>query len=148
MYDTILLSTDGTRASDRATEQAVALAAAVDATVHALYVVDEEVYSAYSGEEFVDAAEGPEHGLTEVGRETLSAVTEACERRGVPVETALEYGVPADAIVDHASTVGADLLVLGTTQHSEPYQRLLGSVANAVVQTTSRPTLVVKTPAE
>lgn len=148
MYDSILLSTDGTRASERATAQAVELAAAVDATVHALYVVDEEVLAAYSGDEFVAETEGPEHGLVEVGQETLAAVTDRCRDHEVSVETALEYGQPAETIVEHADSVDADLLVLGTAQHPEPYRRLLGSVTNAVAQTTARPTLVVKTPTD
>ncbi|MEZ3143225.1 universal stress protein [Halobaculum sp. MBLA0143] len=146
MYDRILLSTDGTRTSDRATTQAVELAAAVGATVHALYVVDDEVFAAYSGDEFVAATEGPEHGLVEVGRETLAAVTDRCRDHEVAVETALEYGQPAETIADYADRVDADLLVLGTGQQPEPYRRLLGSVTNAVAQTTARPTLVVKTP--
>ncbi len=43
-----------------------------DAVLHVLYVVDEDVVTAYSGDEYVDEAEGPEHGLEEHGEETLS----------------------------------------------------------------------------
>jgi hypothetical protein len=38
-----------------------------------LFVVDSDVYSAYSGDEYVDEREGPEHGLEEVGEEALAA---------------------------------------------------------------------------
>ncbi len=72
MYDRILLSTDGTVASEQAAAHALDLAATHDATLHVLYVVDEDVVTAYSGDEYVDEAEGPEHGLEELGEETLS----------------------------------------------------------------------------
>ena len=74
MYDRILLSTDGSAASEQAEAHALALAAAHDAVLHVLYVVDEDVVTAYSGDEYVDEAEGPEHGLEEHGEETLSAL--------------------------------------------------------------------------
>jgi len=67
MYELILLSTDGTVASDEAESHAIDLAAAHDAVFHVHYVVDENVVTAYSGDEYVDEAEGPEHGLEELG---------------------------------------------------------------------------------
>ncbi|EMA38573.1 universal stress protein, partial [Halococcus hamelinensis] len=53
MYDRILLATDGTTASENAESHAIDLAATHDADLHALYVVDESVYTAYSGDEYV-----------------------------------------------------------------------------------------------
>jgi nucleotide-binding universal stress UspA family protein len=148
MYDTILLPTDGKAASKRATEQAVELAATVDATIHALFVVDEEVYSAYSGDEFVAEEEGPEHGLEELGEETLAAVRDHAETAGVEIVTEMEHGTPEDAILDYANDHEVDLLVMGTKEHPEPYRRMLGSVTNSVVQTISHPVMIVKTPAD
>jgi len=49
MYTDILLSTDGTVASEQAESHAIDLAAAHDANLHVLYVVDQEVVNAYSG---------------------------------------------------------------------------------------------------
>ena len=145
MYDRILLSTDGTVASERAEAHALDLAATHDAVLHALYVVDEDVVTAYSGDEYVDEAEGPEHGLEEHGEETLSALRSRASEAGVDVETAMQHGRPAETIVDHADDCDADLLVLGTKRRPDEYRALLGSVTDRVLRLTTRPGIVVKT---
>lgn len=68
MYDQILLATDGTIASKNAESHAIELAEMHDATLHALFVVDESIYTAYSGDEYVDEAEGPNMGSKNADR--------------------------------------------------------------------------------
>ncbi|MFC7176208.1 universal stress protein [Halosegnis marinus] len=148
MYDSILLSTDGTVASERAEAHALDLAAAHDAVLHVLYVVDEAVVTAYSGDEYVDEAEGPEHGLEELGEEALGALRDRAAAAGVDVETAMRHGRPDEAIVRYADDHDADLLVLGTKHRPDEYRALLGSVTDRVLRLTTRPTTVVKTAVE
>ena len=145
MYDRILLSTDGTVASDEAETHALALAAAHDAVLHVLYVVDEAVVTAYSGDEYVDEAEGPEHGLEEHGEETLAALRRRGADAGVDVETAMRHGRPAETIVTYADEADTDLLVLGTKRRPDEYRALLGSVTDRVLRLVTRPATVVKT---
>jgi nucleotide-binding universal stress UspA family protein len=145
MYDRILLSTDGTVASERAEAHALDLAAAQGAVLHALYVVDEDVVTAYSGDEYVDEAEGPEHGLEEHGEETLSAIRQRASAADVDVETEIKHGRPAETIVASADDVDADLIVLGTKRRPDEYRSLLGSVTDRVLRLTPRPATVVKT---
>ena len=148
MYDRILLSTDGTVASERAETHALDLAAAEGAVLHVLYVVDEAVVTAYSGDEYVDEAEGPEHGLEEHGNETLSALRQRASEAGVDVETEIQHGRPAESIVSYADDVDADLIVLGTKRRPDEYRSLLGSVTDRVLRLTPRPATVVKTEVE
>jgi nucleotide-binding universal stress UspA family protein len=145
MYDRILLSTDGTVASEDAEAHALALAEATGATLHALYVVDEDVVTAYSGDEYVNEAEGPEHGLEEHGEETLSRVESDTTAAGVEFVDAMETGQPAETIVDYAEEHDVDLVVLGTKRRAEEYRSLLGSVTDRVLRLTARPVTVVKT---
>ena len=145
MYDRILLSTDGTVASAEAESHALALAAAHDAALHVLYVVDEDVVTAYSGDEYVDEAEGPEHGLEEHGEETLSELRSRASETGVEIEAAMQHGHPAETIVEYADEVDADVLVLGTKRRPDEYRALLGSVTDRVLRLTTRPATVVKT---
>lgn len=145
MYDRILLSTDGTVASEEATTHALDLAAANGATLDVLYVVDEDVVTAYTGDEYVDEAEGPEHGLEEVGEETVREIAERASAAGVDCETALRHGQPAETIVAYADERDADVLVLGTKRRPEEYRTLLGSVTDRVLRLTTRPATVVKT---
>jgi nucleotide-binding universal stress UspA family protein len=145
MYDQILLSTDGTVASERAEAHALDLAAAHDAVLHVLYVVDEDVVTAYSGDEYVDEAEGPEHGLEEHGEETLTELRRRASEANVDVETAMHHGRPAETIVEYADDHDVDLLVLGTKRRPDEYRALLGSVTDRVLRLTTRPATVVKT---
>lgn len=145
MYERILLSTDGTVASEEAETHALDLAAAHDAVLHVLYVVDEDVVTAYSGDEYVDEAEGPEHGLEEHGEETLSELRSRASEASVDIETAIRHGRPAETIVGYADETDADLLVLGTKRRPDEYRALLGSVTDRVLRLTTRPATVVKT---
>jgi nucleotide-binding universal stress UspA family protein len=145
MFDRILLSTDGTVASEAAETHAIDLAAAHDAVLHVLYVVDEDVVTAYSGDEYVDEAEGPEHGLEEHGEETLSGLRRRASEIDVDIETTIRHGRPVETIVDHADDCDADLLVLGTKHRPDEYRALLGSVTDRVLRLTTRPATVVKT---
>jgi nucleotide-binding universal stress UspA family protein len=148
MYDHILLATDGTVASTNAESHAIDLAAAHAATLSVVFVVDESVYSAYSGDEYLDEAEDPEHGLEEVGEATLARVREAASDAGVAVETELARGEPAAAIVAYGDEQDVDLVVLGTKRRPAEYRSLLGSVTGRVLRLTSRPATVVKTAVE
>jgi len=148
MYERILLATDGSVASREAAAHAIDLAASNDAALHALFVVDEAVYSAYSGDEYVDEAEGPEHGLEEHGEETLAALRQRADERGVETVDVMRHGDPAEVIVDYAEEADADLLVLGTKRRPEEYRALLGSVTDRVLRLTPRPAIVVKTQVE
>lgn len=145
MYDRILLSTDGTVASERAEAHALDLAAAHDAVLHVLYVVDEDIVTAYSGDEYVDEAESPEHGLEEYGEDTLSELRHRASEAAVVMETVMQHGRPAETIVKYADDHDADLLVLGTKRRPEEYRALLGGVTDRVLRLTTRPATVVKT---
>jgi nucleotide-binding universal stress UspA family protein len=148
MYDRILLSTDGGVASEAATAHALELAAAHDAELHVLFVVDESVVTAYSGDEYVDEAEGPEHGLEELGEEAIAAVRADAADAGVDVVEEIRHGRPAETIVDYADDADADLLVLGTKRRPDEYRALLGSVTDRVLRLTHRPATVIKTEVE
>jgi nucleotide-binding universal stress UspA family protein len=145
MYERILLSTDGSIASDAAETHAIELAAEHDATLHVLFVIDEGVVNAYSGDEYVDEAEGPEHGLEELGEKTLAGVRKAAAEAGVETVEAIRQGDPATTIVAYADDEEMDMLVLGTKRRADEYRTLLGSVTDRVLRLTSRPAAVIKT---
>ncbi|WP_280984822.1 MULTISPECIES: universal stress protein [unclassified Bradyrhizobium] len=53
-------------------------------------------------------------------------------------------GHPVRDIVDFATKIRAELLVIGATGHSALYERLIGSRADRIVQLARCPVLVVK----
>jgi len=65
---------------------------------------------------------------------------------GVTVECHVREGYPATVIVDEATELNADLIVIGTHGHSGLKHLLLGSIAERVVQKSPCPVLTVKSP--
>lgn len=145
MYNQILLATDGTIASKNAESHAIELAEMHDATLHALFVVDESIYTAYSGDEYVDEAEGPEHGLEERGQEAIEEIRSSAEDSEVEMIEAVKHGHPVETILEYGDRQEIDMVVLGTKHRPAEYRALLGSVTERVLRLTTRPTVVVKT---
>jgi nucleotide-binding universal stress UspA family protein len=146
MTQHILLPTDGERGVDHAREYAIDLAATLGGTIHGLYVVDESVYGAYPGDEFVQEHEGPQAALEEEGEDALAEIADAAEAAGVTVETSLRYGRPEEEILAEAEDIDADHIVMGSHTRPGAYRQLLGSVSERVLRLTDRPVTVVKTP--
>ena len=148
MYDSVLLPTDASVGADRATEHAVDAAERYGARLDVLYVVDEETYSSYSGDEYVHEFEGLESALEQAGEDALAAVLEQAEAAGVEAETAIRHGVPHQEILAYADEHDVGLVVVGSKNRPGEYRRLLGSVAERVARMSERPVTVVKTPVD
>jgi len=137
MYETILVPTDGSSQSDAALDHAAALAHHHDATIHILYVADTNRDSLTAqGGEVVDALELEGDRIT----------SEAVERvePGVDVVDTVEAGDPVETILDYATSVGADLVVMGTHGRRGLDRYLLGSTTERVVRLSSIPVLTVR----
>jgi nucleotide-binding universal stress UspA family protein len=146
MYENILFPTNGGIASERAAESAVETAAAHGATLHVLYVVDEKVYSAYSGDEYVHEEEGLESALRQEGEEAVGEVADEARAAGVEVETEICHGVPHEEILGYIDENVPDLVIMGTKERPGEYRQMLGSVTERILRTASVPVTVVKTP--
>ncbi|MFO0749035.1 MAG: universal stress protein [Myxococcota bacterium] len=66
-------------------------------------------------------------------------------RPGVTLTHRVALGRPADAIVETATEIGADQIVIGSHGRRGIERMLLGSVAERVIRLADRPVLVVKT---
>ncbi|MBZ6494965.1 universal stress protein [Natrinema longum] len=148
MYDRILLPTDAEDGTELAVEHAIAVAEQTDAELHLLYVVDSDVYSTYSGDEYVHEFESLEAALEQVGEDALESASEAAHEAGLESTTVVRHGSPHEEILDYADEADVDLLVMGSKERSGEYRQLLGSVTDRVARLSSRPITIVKTPVE
>jgi nucleotide-binding universal stress UspA family protein len=137
-YDRILVPTDGSAEVEQAVEHAVDVAAVHGATIHGLYVLSTD---AYAGLPLETSWEGVESHLREGGEAAVERVRELAG--DVPVETAVVEGKPSHEIVDYAEEEGCDLVVMGTHGRGGIDRLLLGSVAEAVVRSSSVPVTTV-----
>tara|TARA_R110000787_G_scaffold131798_9_gene243896 strand:+ start:3431 stop:3871 length:441 start_codon:yes stop_codon:yes gene_type:complete len=110
MYRTILLAYDGTRQGREALDQGAKLAQLCQASVYLLAVVAHELGVALA--EAAAPSDLPEREYQEV-RRILMEAAETLQTSGLPVETRLAAGNPAEEIGRVASEVGAELIVVG-----------------------------------
>jgi nucleotide-binding universal stress UspA family protein len=143
MYDRILLPTDGSESMTTVYEHAADIAARRDATVHALYVVDDRAFLTLDDEMRADVAAQ----LRATGEEAVAAAADRLARAGVETTTEIREGNPADAILAVAREADVDLVVMGT--HGDEYRsNIIGSVSRQVVLESTVPVLTVNVTAE
>ena len=140
----ILVPVDFSRGSERAVEQAEALAAALGA--------DLELFHAYQlpvlalPDSTVTVSPTYVADLTDRAQRELNRHRDILRERGVNAATKLLEGNPADAIVQRAEALPALMIVLGTHGRSGFKRFLLGSTAERVVRTATVPVLTVHLP--
>jgi len=137
MFDTVVIATDGSESAERAVVVALDLAERFDATVHALYVVDESDVTG-SPEEVRDDLRA---ALKTDGEDALEGVIDRAE---TDVVTAVREGKPPTEITGYVEEVDADVVATGTRGRHGEHSFLLGSVAEAVVRRCPVPVLTVR----
>jgi nucleotide-binding universal stress UspA family protein len=140
MYDHIVVPVDGSDAAARAARHGLALAAAFDATVDVLHVVERGALRRLRGDD--DRERLREHGAA-----ALAEVESLAAEAGRPVETTLREGRPVAAIDAFARERDADLVVVGRQGATGVGERLLGGVTEGLLGRSAAPLLVVPTAA-
>jgi nucleotide-binding universal stress UspA family protein len=135
MFKSIVVGTDGSETAQQAVGQAAELARLHQATLHLVHAYRPEpapaasAMVAASGGLMVDTTEVAAHLRNEAERVLSEALAVTS---GVKVETHCRSGAAADAIVDVAEEIGADLIVVGNRGMTGARRFFLGSVPNRV----------------
>ncbi|MFB6170877.1 MAG: universal stress protein [Haloarculaceae archaeon] len=140
MYETILVPTDGSEPALEAARHAVSLAAALDATVHALFVANAAAEAIAASTAVVSDAD---EALVEEGREATAEVADLAADAGVDCRTAVLDGVPYETILDYADDHEVDCLVVGTHGRTGLEHAVLGSTTERVVRRSPVPVVTV-----
>ncbi len=138
MYEHILLPYDGSDESLRAAEHGLDLAAAVDATVHGLYVID--LPGVPRALALRDDEEEMRQEYREYGEEVMSELADMAAERGVAFESALRTGAVAEEIVEFADGEGMDAIVVGSAYRGK-LGNLIGGTMDKVVRTATVPVI-------
>ena len=138
-YENVLVPTDGSKAAGAAVDEAVDLAAALDATLHAVSVVDDtslgfDVRSASATDDLEDAAE-----------EAVADVAARADEAGVEnVSEQVLRGRVHQEILRYVDDNDVDLVAMGTTGRGGADRMLLGSVTERLVRSSPVPVLTVR----
>jgi nucleotide-binding universal stress UspA family protein len=140
----ILVPVDFSSGSERAVEKAAELATLLDASIELMHVYQLPVFALPDSSITVSPTYIAD--LTDRAQQALNKYRDELSSRGLPAGTKLVEGMPAQAIVDHANDISAEMIVMGTHGHGGFKRFLLGSTAERVVRMATVPVLSVHLP--
>lgn len=148
MINKILVPIDGSKVSQKAAKYAVELAKQTGASLTLLSVIDNR----FVIEQSVSAVASPTHlkesvedYLKQSAQAATDAIAKLCERNRIQYKAAIRTGHPVTEIVNEATKIKADLIVMGSHGKSALRAAVLGSVTYGVMhKDTKIPVLIVR----
>ena len=137
----ILVSVDGSPASDRAAAFAAKRAKAMPGTVIHLLNVQASMgnlVSSFVPKETIDAYRREE------GAKALASAVRICTEAGVPFEKHIGVGRPGEVVGQFVKKLGAETVVTGTRGHGGVAGVLMGSVTQDIIAHVDVPITLVK----
>lgn len=131
MLKKILVGYDGTEHSENALEFALSLVEATTSKsceIHLVYVTDR------TGAIVDPVPDEVIESLKRAGQDILSEGARAVKKRFVNPTTHLEFGSPADKILEVADKLKPDLIAIGIARHPAT-ERILGTVSSLLFKT-------------
>jgi len=140
MYDDILIPSDGSEEAAHAVSHGIQLAAEFDATVHALYVIENKatyILTAELGDEEMQK-------YRDYGEDVISTITEKSNEQGLDAKGIIRTGRIPEEIVEYAEDNEIDQIVMGRRGRGS-IEQYLGSTSEKVIRMTNIPVTVVGT---
>jgi nucleotide-binding universal stress UspA family protein len=140
MFQKILVGYDGSKGAKAALERAAVMAQKFGAELTALWVREPLPRHSDLRGEF----EGEKEAATEYFEERRREIQEIAGRHGVQIRCETRTGHAAKTILGYADAGGIDLIVVGHSDHSELWGRLLGDTADRISDHAHCSVLIVK----
>jgi nucleotide-binding universal stress UspA family protein len=136
MYDTILVTLDGTPSDRAIIEHVKQLAKLADSRLVLLHVADGWAARTY----------GPDAVSPEIAEDTayLEKVRTEFQSRDIPTEAELAYGEPAEQIINWVERKRCDLVAMSTHGHRFLADLFLGATATRVRHNIGVPVLLLR----
>lgn len=141
----VLVAVDFSETSDHAVETAIELANKFDGKVTLLHAYEIPALGFPDG--VLVASSEVVARISTAAQTALHTLAEKYKGRA-PIETVLKTGVAYETVNKVAEDTNADVIVIGTHGRRGIARALLGSVAENVIRTATRPVLVVHGPRE
>jgi nucleotide-binding universal stress UspA family protein len=140
MFKKILVGYDGSKGAKAALDRAAIMAREYDAEITVLWVREPPPrYSDLPGE-----FEGEKEAAEAYFKERCREVQDVAKEHGLNILCESQAGHPAKMIVQYADERGHDLIVVGHSDHSQLWGRLLGDTADRISDQAHCSVLIVK----
>lgn len=137
----LLVPIDFTDTSDRALDYAIELAQKVGAEIVVMHAYELPIYGFPDGAMIATADVATK--ISAAAQAALDQAVSSRSGRGVQLSSVLRDGVPWEEVATIAEEVDADIIVIGTHGRRGLSRVLLGSVAENVIRTSTRPVLTI-----
>jgi nucleotide-binding universal stress UspA family protein len=141
MAQSIVVGTDGSDPAGRAVQEAIDIAARDGAQLHIVTAFPDP---AMFRERIASGATPVDVNLRDLAESVAMRQVREADEKGVKVETHAREGDPAEAILETANEVNADLIVVGNRGLSGIKRFLLGSVSHKVSEHASCNVMIVR----
>jgi nucleotide-binding universal stress UspA family protein len=139
MFSKILHANDGSEHAFHALELAIALAKQNGSELHMISVEEIDYMP-----EFLEEVREETGSASRRFHTVLQRARKMAEQSQVELCTHIVAGHPVRDVVNLASELNVQLLVIGAKGHSAMYERMIGSRADRIMQLAKCPVLVVK----
>jgi nucleotide-binding universal stress UspA family protein len=140
MFKKILVGYDGSKGGKAALQRAAVMSSQVGAEITAVWVREPLPRHSDLPGEYEEEAEAAD----EYFKERQKEVAEAAAQHGIQIKCETRRGHPAKTIVKFADEGHYDLVVVGHSDHSELWGRLLGDTADRISDHAQCSVLIVK----
>ena len=141
MFRHILVATGGSPWSRHAVETAIRLAAAWNAALTVVHILEDDPQ--YQPQEMVVADPQLRAQMEEAGKQLIEHATHLATQAQVTSKAVMAWGPIPEQIVHLATDVHCDLIVMGTRHLTGEKRLMTGRICNAVIATAPCPVLVV-----
>jgi nucleotide-binding universal stress UspA family protein len=143
MSEKYIVACDGSSASERALNFAVAHARTTGASILVAHVLEWSPYSFLTPEELEERHKRRGEELERARKALLEPLVKSATDKGVKVDAVIKYGHVAETLVDIAEKEGATQIFIGRTGNSSIAARFFGSVAVTMAQVAPVPCTLV-----
>jgi nucleotide-binding universal stress UspA family protein len=138
----IVCAADGSATAMQAAEAAIALAAASQAELVFVHVLDDDLirdFASVMEDDGIEARQRLERNAAQI----LAHLAELAAKAGVSCKSRLETGDPPRVIDEVARELAADVIVMGKVGQRGVRKWLIGSVTRRLIESTRIPVLVI-----
>ena len=143
MSEKYIVACDGSSASERALDFAVANAKSTGASILVAHVLEWSPYSFLTPEELEERHKRRAEELDRAQKAVVDKIVKSVSDQGVKVDSVIKYGHVAETLADIAKQEGATQMFIGRTGHSGITARVFGSVAVTLAQIAPVPCTLV-----